>query len=649
MLPPVLDVVQRFRSRLRLWQFAAGAMQGGFAAALALAVWLLVERFAAVALLTAMPAWIVAALVLLVAVAVGGWRAARFQADDAFLVAHLEERLGTNGLLLVASEGVVLDLRFQAALARQLQRVPSILPRMRWQGSLLRWLFAAGMLAMVLSLPVTQARQPAVEALLAATQQLAQEVEQLAETAAVPDERVAELRRAVNDLQQRTAAGGSGLWRDVDSVRERIAREQQLAAATDAPSAMGLAAGDGKQGRGRSGEASAPSVQDIADAMTKLGALRPAALQELKRGLPQLTPPEQRAVADAIQADGSVDAAVLPSNESARKALATAVAKVAEVLAKDPVALAEMAEGLSPLARQQMEDVLQELAQSFAAARDPDAQNQGAQNPDAQDPAASPTLADGDSAALRAEVAKAAVEMAEAGALDKLPEGLRDAMLKAGMSALEGLDPQALLALLPDDLSQLLAMGESVAEVMKSMAGGSEAAGGSVPDIQLSPEMQKRMAALAKGLMAKMPALANAALDRQQPGSKPVAGQQPGSQQGSQPGSEPAGAGALAASDGPSGAGDSRDGGGHAALRLTEDTQGGVGATEVVLPERVHQDLPTEWQPLAVEKAAPEVGVARSAGAGRAGASGSGGATWQLRLMPRHRDVVRRFFAEKNK
>ena len=649
MLPPVLDVVQRFRSRLRLWQFAAGAMQGGFAAALALAVWLLVERFAAVALLTAMPAWIVAALVLLVAVAVGGWRAARFQADDAFLVAHLEERLGTNGLLLVASEGVALDLRFQAALARQLQRVPAILPRMRWQGLLLRLSFAACMLAMVQCLPVTQARQPAVEALLAATQQLAQEVEQLAETAGVADERVAELRRAVNDLQQRTAAGDSGLWRDVDSVRERIAREQQLAAATDAASAMGLAAGDGKQGRGRSGEASAPSVHDIADAMTKLGALRPAALQELKRGLPQLTPPEQRAVADAIQADGSVDAAVLPSNESARKALATAVAKVAEVLAKDPVALAEMAEGLSPLARQQMEDVLQELAQSFAAARDPDAQNQGAQNPAAQDPAASPTLADGDSAALRAEVAKAAVEMAEAGALDKLPEGLRDAMLKAGMSALEGLDPQALLALLPDDLSQLLAMGESVAEVMKSMAGGSEAAGGSVPDIQLSPEMQKRMAALAKGLMAKMPALANAALDRQQPGSKPVAGQQPGSQQGSQPGSEPAGAGALAASDGPSGAGDSRDGGGHAALRLTEDTQGGVGATEVVLPERVHQDLPTEWQPLAVEKAAPEVGVARSAGAGRAGASGSGGATWQLRLMPRHRDVVRRFFAEKNK
>jgi hypothetical protein len=577
-------------------------------------------------------------------VAVGGWRAARFRADDAWLVAHLEERLGTNGLLLVASEGVVLDLRFQAALARQLQRVPSILPRMRWQGSLLRWLFAAGMLAMVLSLPVTQARQPAVEALLAATQQLAQEVEQLAETAAVPDERVAELRQAVNDLQQRTASGDSGLWRDVDSVRERIAREQQLAAATDAASAMGLAAGDGKQGRGRSGEASAPSVQDIADAMTKLGALRPAALQELKRGLPQLTPPEQRAVADAIQADGSVDAAVLPSKEPARKALAAAVAKVAEVLAKDPVALAEMAEGLSPLARQQMEDVLQELAQSFAAARDPDAQNPGAQNPDAQnpdaqDPAASPTLADGDSAALRAEVAKAAVEMAEAGALDKLPEGLRDAMLKAGMSALEGLDPQALLALLPDDLSQLLAMGESVAEVMKSMAGGSEAAGGSVPDIQLSPEMQKRMAALAKGLMAKMPALANAALDRQQPGS----------QQGSQPGSEPAGAGVLAASDGPSGTGDSRDGGGHAALRLTEDTQGGVGATEVVLPERVHQDLPTEWQPLAVEKAAPEVGVARSAGAGRAGASGSGGATWQQRLMPRHRDVVRRFFAEKNK
>lgn len=82
---------------------------------------------------------------------------------------------------------------------------------------------------------------------------------------------------------------------------------------------------------------------------------------------------------------------------------------------------------------------------------------------------------------------------------------------------------------------------------------------------------------------------------------------------------------------------------------MTEDTPGGTGTKEMILPELELGELPTEWVPLSVEKATPEVGKTQTAGAGRAGASGSGGATWQLRLMPRHRDVVRRFFAEKKK
>ena len=82
---------------------------------------------------------------------------------------------------------------------------------------------------------------------------------------------------------------------------------------------------------------------------------------------------------------------------------------------------------------------------------------------------------------------------------------------------------------------------------------------------------------------------------------------------------------------------------------MTEDTHGGASAAEMELPQPELGDLPTEWVPLTVEKATPEVGKIQGNGAGRAGASGSGGATWQLRLMPRHREVVRRFFAEKKK
>ena len=121
-------------------------------------------------------------------------------------------------------------------------------------------------------------------------------------------------------------------------------------------------------------------------------------------------------------------------------------------------------------------------------------------------------------------------------------------------------------------------------------------------------------------------------------GVRGVKGTDGGKAAGAGPGPEGAAGGSLG-----------RDGGGHAALRLTETTLGGGGTVDVALPERDLGALPTEWRPVSVEKATPEVGEAQAAGVGRAGASGSGGATWQLRLMPRHRDVVRRFFAEKNK
>ena len=89
--------------------------------------------------------------------------------------------------------------------------------------------------------------------------------------------------------------------------------------------------------------------------------------------------------------------------------------------------------------------------------------------------------------------------------------------------------------------------------------------------------------------------------------------------------------------------------GGHAALRLTGGSRGDAAASDLVLPGRRPSELASEWVPVMIGKAKPETGQKRAAGVGRAGATGSGGAAWQLRLRPRHRDVVRRFFAEKNK
>jgi hypothetical protein len=171
-----------------------------------------------------------------------------------------------------------------------------------------------------------------------------------------------------------------------------------------------------------------------------------------------------------------------------------------------------------------------------------------------------------------------------------------------------------------------------------------------VPDfgnLKLSKAMQEKMAALAKGLMEKM-GKSGFKPSGQGPQTGALAkGNQQGGQSAGPPGRQLGSSGAGAPRS--QGQGSGTDGGGHAALRMTEDTPGGTATKEMILPELELGELPTEWVPFSVEKATPEVSETQTAGAGRAGASGSGGATWQLRLMPRHRDVVRRFFAEKKK
>jgi hypothetical protein len=145
------------------------------------------------------------------------------------------------------------------------------------------------------------------------------------------------------------------------------------------------------------------------------------------------------------------------------------------------------------------------------------------------------------------------------------------------------------------------------------------------------------MVSLSKGLMEKVA--------RAELGKLANQGNQGNQGNGGNPGPQGNGQSGQPGPPGPVGT----DGGGHAALRLTEDTQGGVATTDMQLPGRDPDDLPKEWVPVTIDKAEPKVGKRKAPGVGRAGASGTGGATWQLRLMPRHREVVRRFFAEKNK
>jgi len=80
---------------------------------------------------------------------------------------------------------------------------------------------------------------------------------------------------------------------------------------------------------------------------------------------------------------------------------------------------------------------------------------------------------------------------------------------------------------------------------------------------------------------------------------------------------------------------------GHAALAMTEDAHGDAAAAMPLPPGLA---VPSEWVPIGSRPAEPEVNPQQNAAAGGAAAVGTGGASWQLQLAPRHRSVVQRFF-----
>lgn len=626
MLAPVSDAIQRFRRRLQLATFLRGMSISCFGALALLVVALLAERFGEVELLFRLPGWAIWGGVATVALLGGALLAHRTVFEDLVVVQHLEQRLATRGLLLAASQGVALDPTYERRLLKQLATASTVLPAVRWQHLAMRPIAVALLVLVAQQLPSKMEERQASEALHVAVDRLAQEVEEIAQLDAVPDDQVEELRRAVTDLKQRAETGDNGLWREIDQLQERIDREEKLAAGDDGGAGkLGpndgagngdadseLAAETGQQPVGASNQNQQPlDGVMLADAMSKLGKIDAGALESLLAKLPNdLGDAEKKAIADAIKSDGLVDPEALPDDKATLAALAGAIAETADELMSDPEAMAEWMSGMSEQQQAGMVEELAALAEQFDPAGD-------ATGEQAEQPGEDQLKKE-----LSEELANAAAEMAKAGALDKLPEGLRDAMAEAGLSALENMDLQQLVNLLPDDLSQLTVMAENFAKVAESMQGsGEEGQGGEGP--QPSKALKEKMASLSKGLMervgrAELGKLAN---------------------QGNQ------GNGGNPGPPGPVGT----DGGGHAALRLTEDTQGGVATTDMQLPARDPDDLPKEWVPVTIDKAEPKVGKRKAPGVGRAGASGTGGATWQLRLMPRHREVVRRFFAEKNK
>lgn len=651
--------LRRFRRRLRLRAFATASTFAATSLAVAGAAVLVTMHLTDHGL----PGWLasswrgpaVAVLAVLAAALLWGWlRAARLRIDDARLCEHLEQRLGTGGLLLVAGEGVQLPEPFAARLAGQLQRVDAALPSVDAAARVRRPTLALLLLLGATMLPVPVARNGGGVAAAVAVAKLDRRVEALAEDARVPEDVREELQAAVQDLERRADGGEDDLWREIDQLTERVDREVAgLAAAGARNGDSGGGGGEATSGEAAGGQAAArASAQraragQVAEAMRLLKQLVP----EVGEWLPE---PVRQLLDDARDEHGAVDAERLAADPrwtpEAAEQVAAALASSLEAAASGDI-LPELAE--------QAEQLAAELAEAAP----------GPSPGDSRLP-----LTPEQAQQLMRSVAEGACTLAELGkSADGLAALLQEALaagaLQLAEGALEHLDIEALMDLLPDDPQQLRALADQLAELARAAAQAQSPSAAGSPSGQLG----EAAAHAARGLSAEQRAglqqlaerLAGAAAAGGAAGSQ--SGSPPGNSSGSppggasaQPGGAPAGGAAGAggassgAADGASGVGaagaSNGNGGpargpGHAALRMTEHATGEArGELELPTPLAPEQ-LSREWRPVDVQKAAPEVGAPHGVEPGAAtAAGGSGAATWQLRLMPRHRAVVQRFF-----
>lgn len=229
-------------------------------------------------------------------------------------------------------------------------------------------------------------------------------------------------------------------------------------------------------------------------------------------------------------------------------------------------------------------------------------------------------------AAAAKELAEAAAAMLGDAALrEGLPAGLA-AMLEQAVRPGGLLDPQQLLR----DPAALRALAEALGGAAQRFQGEGGTSRLGVEQLARLQQLVGRAGELGKHLMVRNGEPARG-------GDANVAG---GAGASGASGSSGAGAGGQSGEAG-AGQGGLGRGPGFAALRLTDDAEGGADSAMVLPPGAA---VPSDWVPIAENRSEPEVAPVRNDGAGGAGSAGIGGASWQLQLAPRHRAVVQRFF-----
>ncbi len=311
---PLGQAIARFRRRTAIGAFVGGMLQATCWLAVGWAATLLAVRVCG-GFLPPAAWWSVFSLPVL---AFGWWRHRAERMSPAVAAAHLDQRLGLDGLLLSTVElGPTLDATWAARLQQGLNRLPEVLPRLRW-----RQLLPLPFLALVLAVGVALLPAPYLlpgevprPALRVELETLAAAMRDLFERGQVPLEVKEELQQKLAELQRKVEAGEVPEWRDLDQFDQRLEREQLLQAARE-PGAKPGGAGE-------------PAATERTEAPTP-GQLAAAAKTLVDSGLLDRLPGELRGTLQKAQNDdGSFDPQLLPQDPKALAKLAEAMAGAA--------------------------------------------------------------------------------------------------------------------------------------------------------------------------------------------------------------------------------------------------------------------------------------------------------------------------------
>jgi len=361
---PLGQAIVCFRRRVAIGAFVGGMLQAICWLGLGWAATLLAVRVCG-GYLPPAAWWSAWALPVL---ACGWWRLRAERMPAAVVAAHLDRRLGLDGLLLSASEvgasevgateGPTLDATWTARLHQGLAHLPQVLPRLRWR-QLLPLPFLALVLASgvaMLPAPYPPPAEVPVPALRAELETLAATMRDLFERGQVPDEVKQELQQKLAELQRKVEAGEVPEWRDLDQFDQRLEREQLLQAVRE-PGAK----------PGGAGEAAAT---ERTEAPTP-GQLAAAAKALVDSGLLDRLPGELRSTLQkARNDDGSFDPSLLPQDPKALAKLAEAMAGAAGKLGEG-----QLGAGLDPGQLADLQEVLKQFG--HGAAQQPGAGGQG--------------------------------------------------------------------------------------------------------------------------------------------------------------------------------------------------------------------------------------------------------------------------------